>query len=306
MDHAIEEQLGIQNVKILRKGILDSNEGKLFLKFGEEDLVEGEFESLKAIQASGTIQCPKPFGIVQRDGNFALVTSYIEFQHRKDWAKFGNLLARMHKTNSDLLLAGERRSRLLSFNSEISEDSVHLEQEEGTAKFGFHVPTCCGRIPQENEWTDDWTKFFICHRLKPQIDRLIEEHNARELIDLSDQLYRKTEKLLNCRQSIQPALVHGDLWGGNWSMCLSGEDTEPIVFDPSSSYSDPEFEFGIMQMFGGWTHDFEEEYEKIMGKSDGRHERVALYELYHNLNHWNHFGGSYRISSMNLLRRIIG
>lgn len=26
----------------------------------------------------------------------------------------------------------------------------------GVRQFGFHVPTCCGFIPQCNEWTDDW------------------------------------------------------------------------------------------------------------------------------------------------------
>ena len=64
-------------------------------------------------------------------------------------------------------------------------------------------------------------------------------------------LYRKTEELLKSRQNTVPSLVHGDLWGGNWSMvCTDSGDVQPIVFDPSSSYSDPEFEFGIMRMFG--------------------------------------------------------
>ena len=43
-----------------------------------------------------------------------------------------------------------------------SESSVHKGSAEGTSgtyvrKFGFHVTTCCGFIPQDNSWTDDWS-----------------------------------------------------------------------------------------------------------------------------------------------------
>ncbi|EFP03824.1 hypothetical protein CRE_28751 [Caenorhabditis remanei] len=272
------------------------------------DLVIGELESLRAIYATDTVKCPKPFGVVEYNGSHALVTSYIDFQHGKDWAEAGKQLARMHAKNHENLKHRERRSRLLSFNSEVSDGGSECpdSEESGTEKYGFHVATCCGRLPQENEWSDSWTQFFICHRLKPQIDLLIEKHNDRDLSELSEMLYRKTEELLKSRENTVPSLVHGDLWGGNWSMvCTDSGDTQPIVFDPSSSYSDPEFEFGIMKMFGGWTKEFEQEYDKIMGKCKGRDERVALYELYHNLNHWNHFGGSYRTSSLNLIRTII-
>jgi len=24
-------------------------------------------------------------------------------------------------------------------------------------KFGFHIPTCCGYLDQDNTWQDDWT-----------------------------------------------------------------------------------------------------------------------------------------------------
>lgn len=34
MDREVEAQIGLNNVKILKSNILDSDEGKLFLKFG--------------------------------------------------------------------------------------------------------------------------------------------------------------------------------------------------------------------------------------------------------------------------------
>ena len=36
-------------------------------------------------------------------------------------------------------------------------------------QFGFHVPTCCGRIPQANEWCDDWVQFLARDKLEPQV-----------------------------------------------------------------------------------------------------------------------------------------
>ncbi|CTQ86670.1 protein-ribulosamine 3-kinase [Caenorhabditis elegans] len=285
MDREVEAQIGLNN---------------------DEDLVIGELESLKAIQSTETILCPKPFGIIRRNGSYSLITSYIDFQLRKDWALAGSQLAKMHAKNGEQLAQNARRTRFVSVNSGMSDISKSEEGEQiGTENFGFHVTTCCGRLGQENDWTETWEEFFIRHRLKPQIDRLIETHNDRQLFELSEILYTKTAKLLKCRENVLPSLVHGDLWGGNWSMTTADGAPEPIIFDPSSSYSDPEFEFGIMKMFGGWTQDFENKYEKIIKTADGKNQRVLLYELYHNLNHWNHFGNSYRKSSIDLIKQIL-
>jgi protein-ribulosamine 3-kinase len=57
---------------------------------------------------------------------------------------------------------------------------------------------------------------------------------------------------------------------------------EEIVFDPSSAWAHGEFEFGIMQMFGGFGPGFQREYHKIKPKDEPSEEwedRVDLYEL---------------------------
>uniref|UniRef100_A0A8R1DUU8 protein-ribulosamine 3-kinase n=1 Tax=Caenorhabditis japonica TaxID=281687 RepID=A0A8R1DUU8_CAEJA len=180
MQSAIENQLGLKNVKILRGNSLDSDHGKLFVKYGDEDLVRGEFESLKAIQETDTIFCPKAFGVVEKEGSHALITSFIEFEHGKDWAKAGNLLARMHMKNAENVADGEKgrqfvgggshriRRMTMPMSESESEDSEPENEEENenfcTKKFGFKVPTCCGRLPQENAWLDSWA---VC---SPPID----------------------------------------------------------------------------------------------------------------------------------------
>lgn len=40
-------------------------------------------------------------------------------------------------------------------------NSVHKSKDDSespdyVSQFGFHCTTCCGYIPQNNEWKDDW------------------------------------------------------------------------------------------------------------------------------------------------------
>jgi len=82
-----------------------------------------------------------------------------------------------------------------------------------------------------------------------------------------------------------PVIIHGDLWSGNHGKgSIDGGDIEEVVFDPSSSYSHSEFDFGIMRMFGGFGKGFEEEYYRFKegGKDepvDEWEDRIKLYEL---------------------------
>lgn len=75
-------------------------------------------------------------------------------------------------------------------------------------------------------------------------------------------------------RSVRPSIIHGDLWSGN-----SGTDHdtgEPIIFDPSSSYSHNEAELGIMRMFGGYTSDFFDSYHEVVSETFGKHARHTM------------------------------
>ncbi|KAL9086750.1 MAG: hypothetical protein Q9159_003969 [Coniocarpon cinnabarinum] len=94
------------------------------------------------------------------------------------------------------------------------------------------------------------------------------------------------------------------------------KEVEDIVFDPSASYAHSEFDLGIMnvsavsssncdpiidesfmKMFGGFGSSFFNEYHELCPKTEPAAEyddRIALYELYHHLNHHSLFGGGYR------------
>lgn len=100
---------------------------------------------------------------------------------------------------------------------------------------------------------------------------------------------------------IIPALLHGDLWGGNVAEDSSG----PIIFDPASFYGHSEYELAIAGMFGGFSSAFYSAYHSKIPKAPGFEKRLKLYQLFHYLNHWNHFGSGYRGSSLSIMRNLV-
>jgi len=109
--------------------------------------------------------------------------------------------------------------------------------------------------------------------------------------------------------NITPVVVHGDLWAGNHGTGRLSEDglVEDVIFDPSSCYAHSEYEAGIMSMFGGFNGRFWKEYFDIKVKDEPREEyedRVALYELYHHLNHYAMFGGGYKGGAVSIMKKL--
>lgn len=100
---------------------------------------------------------------------------------------------------------------------------------------------------------------------------------------------------------VVPALLHGDLWGGNVAECAEG----PVIFDPASFYGHSEYELGIAGMFGGFSSSFYSTYHEKIPKAPGFAKRNQLYQLFHYLNHWNHFGGGYRGSSIRIMKDLL-
>ena len=87
-----------------------------------------------------------------------------------------------------------------------------------------------------------------------------------------------------------PSLLHGDLWGGNASF---DENDQPVVFDPATYFGDRETDLAFTEMFGGFSSELYHAYEESWPLAGGYERRKRLYNLYHELNHFNLFGGSY-------------
>ena len=102
--------------------------------------------------------------------------------------------------------------------------------------------------------------------------------------------------------SPHPSLLHGDLWGGNASCDTNGR---PFIFDPASYYGDRETDLAFTYMFGGFTASFYDSYQKTFPLSPGFEVRKILYNLYHELNHFNLFGGGYASSAQSSVNQLI-
>ena len=119
-------------------------------------------------------------------------------------------------------------------------------------KFGFHCTTYNGNLAQDNTWTDTWEEYY-----KNNIVRMLQlEEEARgpseELKELSEQLLEKViPRLLRPLETgpitLEPCLIHGDLWYGNTATNL--DTGEPITFDASAFWGHNECESPLHPLY---------------------------------------------------------
>lgn len=263
--------------------------GKVFLKKNSKErareMFDGEYESLKAIQATGTVRTPTPHLVVDDPkGGAVLVMEYLDMHglHRKS-GQLGVDLARLHLHN-------------LAAKGPAGGEAVGKGTTSYVEKFGFSINTCCGYLSQDNTWTQDWPVFYA-RKLDFQVSLIQKEYGDREVGELWSHLQLKMPQYFSGIE-VFPSLLHGDLWSGNVAEIADG----PVIFDPASFYGHHEFDLAIAAMFGGFSRQFWEEYHALIPKAAGWNNRHKLYKLFHNINHWNHFGSGYRSGSLTLMR----
>ena len=169
---------------------------------------------------------------------------------------------------------------------------MHSQQQED-GQFGFRLPHEGGDISFDNSWTDNWKDIFIYRRM----DHIRDELLRKQLWNEEDnKVYEQVRAVmldaLDQHQS-KPSLLHGDLWGGNYMFLTDGR---PALFDPAPLYGDREFDLGITTVFGGFTQEFYDEYEKHYPLAKGAYERLEFYRLYLLMIHLLKFGGMYASS----------
>lgn len=284
----------------------NTDNGMVFVKrnSGKEArrMFDSEYEGLKAIMATNTVRVPKPLVVLDNPkGGAIIVLEFVEMSSlSRHAAKLGEQLARMHLHNEEQRVKCEERAS--DITSQRRDEETGENVEPYVSKFGFHCTTCCGYIPQDNTWCDDWVEFYTRQKLQAQINLLEKEKTTdRELQNLWPQVQLKIPEFFKDIE-VRPALLHGDLWGGNAAESSEG----PVIFDPAAFYGHSEFDLAIAKMFGGFGSAFFQAYHSVIPKAPGFETRHQLYQLFHYLNHWNHFGSGYRGSSISIMRRLVG
>lgn len=252
---------------------VDTRDGTVFLKTlraTESGVLAAEAEGLEAIRQTETLRVPAVIGHGQADSLAWLALEWLEFGRGGDAVQsmLGAQLAALHR---------------------------HTAPQHGWPEDNW-----IGRTPQPNGWHDDWVTFFAEHRLGHQVALATEAGFGNALAHRAATLLERLPDLLS-GHTPAPSLLHGDLWGGNWSSC----DGAPVVYDPAAYYGDREADLAMTRLFGGFSGAFYAAYEAAWPLPAGHAQRDVLYRLYHVLNHVNLFGGGYVTQAMSLIDQLI-
>lgn len=252
---------------------IETSVGNFFLKWnasGFSDVFEKEAEGLIELKNAGSELLKIPdviaFKKIGETPGFLLL-EYLESSggDAKSDEKLGRGLAQIHRYSAD--------------------------------NFGFNNDNYCGATLQKNSWKTNWAEFYRDNRLDFLIQQIKTECPfSVEDASIFEKLMAGLPGLLP--EASVPALIHGDLWSGNYMYTIHG----PALIDPATSFSDREMEFGMITLFGGFSPRFFDAYNEFYPLPDGWKQRNRLYQVYHILNHYLLFGSSY-LSQAKLIAR---
>ena len=248
----------------------ETDKGPFFLKWNknQRDLFEKEALGLAVLERKSPLRIPTIIGKGQIDDQDYLLLEFLDRSPQKEsfWEDFGVGLAEQHRQSAD--------------------------------QFGLDHNNHIGRLAQLNDWRSSWIDFFIELRLEPQL-QMAEKSGLvdSQIRSLFENFYPQLSSLL---PDEKPALLHGDLWSGNFSI---GPEGEPCIFDPAVYYGHREMELSFTHMFGGFEAAFYTSYNEAFSLENAFEERIDIYNLYPLLVHVNLFGSSYLPPILRTLNR---
>jgi fructosamine-3-kinase len=233
-----------------------------FIKLNRADLQDmfaAEAAGLEELAATGTVRAPAPlwFGRFQRQAYLVMEFIDLKSSGPQGLSLFGRQLAQLHRLRQPW--------------------------------FGWGRDNTIGSTPQFNTKHADWVEFWRKERLGRQLQFAAENGYIGALQSRGERLLARLDSFFTEYQP-QPALLHGDLWGGNVAADSQGN---PVLFDPACYYGDREADIAMTELFGGFCADFYAAYQEEYPLDVGYKTRKTLYNLYHILNHLNLFGSGY-------------
>jgi fructosamine-3-kinase len=240
---------------------LITSAGNFFVKWNSDSAYPGMFESeakgLNILSQSNTLRIPEVISTGEENNTSFILLEFIEAGRpgKNFFRDFGTKLALMHKNTSSF--------------------------------FGLDHDNYIGSLLQKNIQEADGKKFFIEHRLKFQFDLACRSGS------FSTQWSEKFEPFCEAINELlpeePPALLHGDLWNGNY---LIG-DNGACLIDPAVYFGYRETDIAMTKLFGGFDREFYSAYHETFPLQPGYEGRFEIFNMYPLLVHVNLFGGGY-------------
>lgn len=226
---------------------------------GLPGLFEAEKDGLKTLADNSDFLIPK-FTEAYALGNLQLLSmEYIESAEQETsafWESFGLHLANLHRVSNSF--------------------------------FGYDSDNYFASLVQDNQPSAHWVDFLILRRLEPLVRLNVDEGRISKLTIRSiEGLYKQLDSIFPPEP---PALLHGDLWSGNFIRSKTGI---PALIDPAVYFGHREMEMAMTLLFGGFNEAFYRVYEESFPLEKDWRKRAGIAQLYPLLFHAYKFGGNY-------------
>ncbi len=234
-------------------------------------MFEAEADGLKRIASTHSVMVPIVYcsGISEQHSFLAMQQLHISSAAgTQSHRQFGRALAKMHQNHA--------------------------------SRYGAGRDNYIGTTAQINQSTDNWFDFWRQHRLYYQLNLAQQNGAQSSLIDDGYELGENMHKLFDGQPPA--SCLHGDLWSGNQGFDLDGN---ALIFDPAHYYGDRETDIAMTRLFGSAHPDFYAAYDEAYPLSDNYSTRETFYNIYHILNHYNLFGGTYLGQAQQMIRRLL-
>jgi fructosamine-3-kinase len=248
------------------------NNEQYFLKLNDAAALPGLFakekNGLQLLAAQGIFRIPAVIDSTEAGPVQVLLLEWIDSGPKSGtfWSSFGEQLAHLHTVSNQ--------------------------------QFGLYEDNFMGALPQVNSYHSAWSDFFIRCRLQPQIqlaagNKLIDS----QAIAAFERLYSKVPGIFSPEQ---PALLHGDLWSGNY---LCDANHRPVLVDPAVYFGHRSMDLAMTTLFGGFEKPFYEAYDYHYPLPGNYADQWEICNLYPLLIHLNLFGRSYLSDVLATLKR---
>lgn len=229
-----------------------------------------EKSGLELLSQHSSFNIPKVYSIYSNSELGALIMEFVESAQAAPgfWEDFGRKLAKMHQTTSP--------------------------------GFGLDQDNFIGSLPQANEQRQSWCEFFMEQRIEKQYQLAREQNYLDD--DFGRDLNKLYPKLTELIPEEPPALLHGDLWSGNFKVAGDGYAS---IFDPAVYYGHREVDLAMMHLFGGFDKRLFAAYHEIFPLEASWESRIDLFNIYPLMVHVNLFGGSYVSRARQVLRKYL-